>query len=110
MQPASNSARQVSWREIVIREHRLAQLKRRIELIRDDGKAAVFCANALWYGPDSSQPGLRDEVARLVGPDARPDDPLLGSAEALATVNTTLRALLPPCRGCECKLVGAHFS
>lgn len=106
MQRPPGNARRLSWREIVIREHRLAQLKRRIELIRDDGRAVSFCANTLWYGSGGRDPGLRDEIARLVGPDARPDDPILGTHDALETVSTTLRALLPPCRGCDCSRLG----
>ena len=107
MQRPSLTPRPLTWREIVIREHRLAQLKRRIELARDNGKAATFCANALWYGHNGRDPGLRDEIARLVGPEARPDDPILGTSAALETVSTTLRALLSPCRGCDCaRLIG----
>ena len=102
MQRVPTGQRAVTWREIVIREHRLAQLKRRIEQFRDDGTAPSFCANARWYGYGGSAVGLRDEIARLVGPAARPDDPLLGSDAALETVNATLRALLPPCRDCDC--------
>ena len=69
---------QVTWRELAIREHRLAQLKRRAELIRDDGKALSFCASDHWYGKGTAE-GLRDRLALLVGPQARPDDPILGT-------------------------------
>lgn len=92
---------QVTWRELAIREHRLAQLKRRAELIRDDGKALSFCASDHWYGKGTAE-GLRDRLALLVGPQARPDDPILGTTAALDVASTTVRALLPPCRNCGC--------
>jgi hypothetical protein len=91
----------ITWRELAIREHRLAQLKRRVEQVRDDGTAPAFCANDHWYGRDG-KPGLRDPIARLVGPQARPDDPILGTGAALTAAAATLRSLLPPCRGCGC--------
>jgi hypothetical protein len=92
---------QVTWRELAIREHRLAQLKRRAELIRDDGKTLAFCASDHWYGKGTAE-GLRDRLALLVGPLARPDDPILGTDAALEVARTTVRALLPPCRNCNC--------
>ncbi len=93
---------QVTWRELAIREHRLAQLKRRAELIRDDSKAPSFCASDHWYGKGATE-GLRDRLAGLVGPLARPDDPILGTDAALEVASTTVRALLPPCRNCGCQ-------
>ena len=93
---------QVTWRELAIREHRLAQLKRRAELVRDDGKAHSFCAGDRWYGTGTAE-GLRDRLALLVGPLARPDDPILGTDAALEVASTTVRALLPPCRNCSCQ-------
>jgi hypothetical protein len=92
----------VTWAELVIREHRLAQLKRRVELARDDGIAPSYCANAHWYGKGDREPGLQARLARLLGPEARPDDPVLGTQAALDVATATLRALLPPCRGCGC--------
>lgn len=100
-QAAFRRGHRVTWRELAIREHRLAQLKRRIELTRDDGAAPVFCANEHWYGP-GADPGLRDRLAALVGPGARPEDLILGTDAALEVAGATLRALLPPCRGCAC--------
>jgi hypothetical protein len=92
----------VTWAELVIREHRLAQLKRRAELARDDGTAASFCANAHWYGDGDRAPGLQVRLARLIGPGARPGEPVLGTQAALDMASTILRAILPPCRGCTC--------
>lgn len=91
----------VTWRDLVVREHKLAWLKRRAELVRDDGSAPSFCAGDHWYGA-RGRPGLRDRLAELVGPAARPDEPVLGTAAALTIAGTTLRAALPPCRGCGC--------
>ncbi|HEY8602399.1 MAG TPA: hypothetical protein VIL85_28515 [Thermomicrobiales bacterium] len=100
-QAAFQRGHRVTWRELVVREHRLAQLKRRIGFLRDDGIAPSFCANDHWYGTGTA-PGLRDQIVLLVGPAARPDDPILGTDAALAVAGETLRALLPPCRGCAC--------
>lgn len=90
-----------TWRELAIRDLRLVHLKRRIEMVRDGGSAPDFCANDYWYGRDG-QAGFRDDVARLVGPQARPDDPILGTSAALHAASAFLRGLLPPCRGCDC--------
>lgn len=97
---------QVTWRELAIREHRLAQLKRRAELVRDDGKSPSFCASDYWYGTGAAE-GLRNRLAGLVGPPARPDDPILGTAAALEVASATIRALLPPCRNCGCHRLDA---
>jgi hypothetical protein len=91
----------ITWRELAIRDHRLAQFKRRVEWVRDDGTAPSFCANDHWYGR-AGRLGLRDQLARLVGPQARPDDPILGTGAALVAAGATLRLLLPPCRDCAC--------
>ena len=92
----------VTWAELVIREHRLAQLKRRAELARDDGTAVSFCANAHWYGDGDRAPGLQVRLQRLVGPAVRPGEPVLGTQAALDVAAAILRAILPPCRGCSC--------
>lgn len=92
----------VTWRELVCREHRLAQLKRRVTLVRDTGAAPSFCANAHWYGAAGHRPGLKEELARLVGEDARRVDPVLGTHLAYEVAVATLRGLLPPCRNCAC--------
>lgn len=92
----------VTWAELVIREHRLAQLKRRVELARDDGTAPSFCADAHWFGKGDRLPGLRSRLELLVGPASRTDDPILRTQAALDVATATLRALLPPCRGCGC--------
>ncbi len=97
---------QVTWRELAIREHRLAQLRRRAELVRDGDTALSFCASDHWYGKGAAE-GLRDRLAGLVGPLARPDDPILGTDAALAVASTTIRALLPPCRNCGCHRLDA---
>ncbi len=94
--------REVTWRELAIRAPRLAQLKRRIELVRDDGRVPSFCANDHWYGDRPAAPGFRGQLAGLVGPDARPDDPILGTHAAYEVAAALLRALLPPCRECGC--------
>lgn len=96
----------VTWRELAIREYRLAQLKRRAELVRDDGKAPTFCASDYWYGTSTTE-GLRDRLAGLVGPMARQDDPILGTDAALEVASATVRALLPPCRNCGCHRLDA---
>ena len=92
----------VTRRELVCREHRLAQLKRRVTLVRDTGEAPSFCANAHWYGGSSQQPGFNQALLRLVGEAARREDPLLGSHAAYEVAAATLRGLLPPCRHCAC--------
>lgn len=92
----------VTWAELVIREHRLAQLKRRAELARDDGVAASFCANDQWYGDGSRGLGLLVRLERLVGPTSRPGESILGTQAALDVAAATLRAMLPPCRNCLC--------
>ena len=92
----------VTWRELVCREHRLAQLKRRVTLVRDTGEAPSFCANAHWYGGGGQQPGFNQTLLRLVGEAARREDPLLGSHAAYEVAAATLRGLLPPCRHCAC--------
>ena len=92
----------VTWAELVIREQRLARLKRRAELARDDGVAASFCANDHWYGDGGRVPGLRVRLERLVGPTSRPGEPILGTQAALDVAAAVLRAMLPPCRGCNC--------
>ena len=91
----------ITWRELVCREHRLAQLKRRVTLVRDTG-ASSFCATAHWYGTGGQQPGLNQALLRLVGEAARRDDPVLGSHAAYEVAAATLRGLLPPCRNCTC--------
>ncbi len=92
----------VTWAELVIREHRLAQVKRRVEMARDDGVAPSYCANAHWYGYGKQAPVIQARLASLIGPGARPDEPILGTQAALDVATATLRSLLPPCRGCGC--------
>jgi hypothetical protein len=96
----------VTWRELAIRDHRLAQLKRRAELVRDNGVSPSFCASDHWYGKGAAD-GLRDRLAGLVGPLARADDPILGTDAALEVASATVRALLPPCRNCSCHRLDA---
>lgn len=109
-QEQARSLRQyrATWRELAIREHRLAQLKRRAELVRDDGQTPSFCAGDHWYGIGAGD-GLRDRLTGPVGPTARPDDPLLGTDAALEVASTTVRALLPPCRNCGCHRLDAAW-
>ena len=92
----------VTRRELVCREHRLSQLKRRVTLVPDTGVAPSFCASAHWYGAAGQQPGLNQALLRLVGEAARRDDPVLGSHTAYEVAAATLRGLLPPCRHCAC--------
>jgi hypothetical protein len=92
----------VTWAELVIREHRLAHVKRRVEMARDDGIAPSYCANDHWFGCGGRVPGIQAQLSRLLGPESRPDDPVLGTQAALDVANTTLRAQLSPCRGCGC--------
>lgn len=91
-----------TWRALVCREIRLAHLKRRVQLVRDDPAAPSFCANAHWYGYGGHEPGFKAQLAGLVGEGARPGDPILGTRAAYEVAAETLRALLPPCRNCGC--------
>jgi hypothetical protein len=120
----------LTWNDLVQREPRLADLRRRVEQIIDDGRDESFCASLYWYGA-AYREGFKGELIRLVGscrgddeedddPDAdavdgltfinaatvRPrglSDPVLGSSEAYDVAYHTLYDLLPDCRGrCRC--------
>ena len=99
--PAARRPR-VTWTDVVIRAPRLAQLKRRVEFVRDDRAAPYFCASEQWYGTRGAGRGFHHDLAALVGPHARPADTVLGIIEAYQVATERLRALLPPCRACTC--------
>lgn len=81
----------LTWDELVAREPRLAELRRRIAAVR---AGPDFCANHLWYG----RRGFKAEMAGLVGMHAESDDAALGTAAAYDVAYHTLYELLPDCR------------
>lgn len=76
-------------------EPELAQLRREVESIGDEG-GAYFCANKVWYI------WIEPRLKELVGRHALRRDPLLRSHEAHEAARETLYRLLPNCRNCVC--------
>jgi hypothetical protein len=67
-------------------------------------RAAVFCANAVWYGYPGFRPGLKARLSRLVGWMAQPEGDLR-TCEAYDVAYQTIYRTLPDCRGrCQCSV------
>ena len=56
----------LTWNDLVSREPRLSDLRRRVEEVTDDGSGESFCANYFWYGAARKE-GFKGEMSRLVG-------------------------------------------
>lgn len=90
-----------SYEELRALEPRLAELEQKLEAVTDDG-GPWFCSNFVWLP-------LNAELKALVGV-ARVDrfqagdPPELASSYSYETAYRALSPLLPPCRGCGCKV------
>lgn len=86
----------LTWRELVRREPRLAELLREAKAVDDSDPH--FCANLVWYG----RGGLKERLCRLVGWEAEKDDPVLRTPEAYDLAYEKIYNALPDCRDCDC--------
>lgn len=94
----------LTWETLVELEPRLAHLRAMASRVRDDGRAAYFCANASWFGYDGHR-GIKPQLEKLVGFYRTASDPsgLLTGSQAYDLAYDTLYGLLPDCRGkCGC--------
>jgi hypothetical protein len=97
------TAHTLTWRELVRREPRLAELLQEARTVDDSDPH--FCANAVWYGYNGYA-GLKGRLCQLVGWDADTDDPILRTPEAYDLAYDTIYDALPPCRHCGCLRIG----
>lgn len=90
-------AKQLTWKEVVTAEPRLANLYADVCAVRDVGGNS-FCANAAWYGYRGY--GFKERMFNLVGFYAA--NPDLRTMEAYDLAYDKLYRALPNCRNCAC--------
>ena len=99
----------VDWSKLCKMQPELRTLYRRAKAVKDDGKAAWFCANRVWYGRGGEE-GLKAILVQLVGHRAAKQDkyPLLATSQAYDLAYEKIYEALPDCRGeCTCMNVSA---
>jgi hypothetical protein len=97
---AGRTKRKLTMKELTRLEPRLALLlaeARRWRRSRDPH----FCANAVFYGYDGHQPGLKERLLDLVGWESGRTG-LLGSSTAYDVAYDAVYNVLPACRNCGC--------
>ncbi len=83
-------------------EPRLRDLEKEARSIEDDGRRVFFCSNYVWMPLNGDLRALVG-VARLPQPGDDADGPLYDS-RSYELAFEALSPLLPPCRGCGCRL------
>lgn len=96
------SLSEVTWKELVEAEPRLAGLLEEVKAVQDDG-GPVFCANAVWYGYGPYwDRGFKERMSELVGWGRTVPPAWLHTPRAYDVAYDTLYAPLPNCRNCLC--------
>ena len=89
--------KQLSWEDLVRLEPRLDEVRREIELVKDDNPSTTFfCANGTWKRQ------FQPRMYKLVGWGRKEGDPQLRTSEAYRVAHWKLYNLLPDCRNCLC--------